>query len=289
MPDDSRGKGTVIPVRRVEAVPAEVTSAVPRSVNPPDGAAERLIKSADRVRDLGEVFTPRRIVDDMLNLLPDEVWSVFPQKTFLEPACGDGNFIVAILERKLDAVAEAWRSGALPAGDTAEALHFHSLAALSSLYGVDISADNVVGATLEHPLGARARTVDAFQGWLQGTTGRSVTSRSRVMQCAVWVASANIVVADMVSASASGAAGSSFDVPLVEYEWNPAKRRVTLTDTSIGQLLNDAESAAGDFQASLFGPEEPVSRPAIAFLDLHKSGRPGHNENPASQRGEAAK
>lgn len=282
MPDDFDGNGTVRPVRRVETVPVQPASAVPRLTNPPDVAGERLIKSADRVRDLGEVFTPRRIVDDMLNLLPDEVWSVFPQGTFLEPACGDGNFMVAILERKLDAVAEAWRRGALPAGDTLQALHFHSLAALSSVYGVDISADNVVGGTLEHPLGARARMVGIYQEWLRQITGRNITTRSRVMKCAAWISATNIVVADMVSA------GSPFDVQLVEYAWEPDRHEVTLTYTSIGQLLNDAELAAGGFQASLFGPEEPASTTPIGFLDLHKTSRTVHNSESVNQSGEGA-
>ena len=203
-------------------MPAEVTSAVPRSVNPPDGAAERLIKSADRVRDLGRSSRPAGSSTTCSTFFL--TGGRFPQKTLLEPACGDGNFIVAILEREtLDAGGrEGVESGALPAGDTAEALHFHSLAALSSLYGVDISADNVVGATLEHPLGARARTVDAL-GWLPGDhwPERHVSGRA---SCSVryGLPSANIVVADMVLRKCQRRRRprpSTFQ--LVEYEGTP--------------------------------------------------------------------
>jgi hypothetical protein len=51
---------------------------------------ERLVKSAERVRDLGEVFTAAATVREMLDLLPDEMWRPHPSPTFLEPACGDG-------------------------------------------------------------------------------------------------------------------------------------------------------------------------------------------------------
>lgn len=61
-----------------------------------EAVVERLVKSAERVRDLAEVFTPAETVDAMLDLLPSAVWSVHPSATFLEPACGDGNFLVAI-------------------------------------------------------------------------------------------------------------------------------------------------------------------------------------------------
>ena len=84
---------------------------------------ESLTKSKARVKELGEVFTPAVLVSEMLDKLPPDCW--LPEKTFLEPSCGTGNFLVQILQRKIDA-------GATP------------LQALSTLYGVDIMKDNVV-------------------------------------------------------------------------------------------------------------------------------------------------
>lgn len=83
---------------------------------------EALIKSKARVKDLGEVFTPKHLVDDMLNALPSEVWE--PGRTFFEPSCGNGNFLVEIARRKL-------QKGQEP------------LSVLSTLYAVDIMEDNV--------------------------------------------------------------------------------------------------------------------------------------------------
>ena len=88
--------------------------------------SEKLIKSKQRVSDFGEGFTPAHIVKDMCDLVPEEMW-VSVDTTFLEPACGTGNFLVEILERKFK-LCQSWEDG---------------LRALKSIYGVDIQADNV--------------------------------------------------------------------------------------------------------------------------------------------------
>lgn len=87
--------------------------------------AEKLIKSKERVKKFAEVFTPAHIVNDMLNLLPEDAF--LPDKTFLEPACGNGNFLVEILRRKLKYCK----------------CDGECLEALSSIYAIDIQADNV--------------------------------------------------------------------------------------------------------------------------------------------------
>lgn len=86
--------------------------------------AEKLIKSKKRVRDFGEVYTPERIVKDMCNLVPADTWTI--ESTFLEPCCGNGNFLAEILKRKLD-MCRNEKDG---------------LKALASIVGIDILADN---------------------------------------------------------------------------------------------------------------------------------------------------
>ncbi len=61
-----------------------------------------LIKSKDRVVDHGEVFTPAWMVEAMLDLVKAETERI--DSRFLEPACGSGNFLVKVLQRKLLAV-----------------------------------------------------------------------------------------------------------------------------------------------------------------------------------------
>jgi hypothetical protein len=96
---------------------------------------EQVVKSRHRVKAYGEVFTPRRMVDRMLDLVREEleVGRDFVDKTFLEPAAGDGNFLVAILRRKLHAIEKRY-----PAEDWPE----ESLFALASIYGIELLKDN---------------------------------------------------------------------------------------------------------------------------------------------------
>lgn len=97
-------------------------------------ASEQLVRSRQRVADHGEVFTPRWLVDDMLDLVKDETERI--DSRFLEPACGSGNFLVPVLERKLAAVQARHGSSDF------EKRHY-ALFALMCVYGIDLLADNV--------------------------------------------------------------------------------------------------------------------------------------------------
>jgi type I restriction-modification system DNA methylase subunit len=81
------------------------------------------MRSEARKKSHGEVFTPMELVEKMLDRLPTEMWAD-PSKTFCDPTCGNGNLLVAVLQRKL------------------KAKHTRRQA-LSSVYGVDIMPDNV--------------------------------------------------------------------------------------------------------------------------------------------------
>ena len=95
--------------------------------------AKSQIKSKERVADHGEVFTNEREVNAMLDLVKDESFNI--ESTFLEPACGDGNFLIAILDRKLKKVEELY-SKYHPDYEK------YSIVALSSIYGVELLQDN---------------------------------------------------------------------------------------------------------------------------------------------------
>jgi len=102
------------------------------------------IKTAERVRDLGEVFTAEREGNARLALLPRNMWRFdnHEQKRFLEPAAGNGNFLVAILSKKLATVTCEYRRG-LNSQRTTGWGDFHTLYAVSSIYGIDICPENV--------------------------------------------------------------------------------------------------------------------------------------------------
>lgn len=93
------------------------------------------IKSKLRVQKHGEVFTPQKIVNKMINIpgIKDACQSL--TKTFLEPSAGEGVFLVAILEKKLERVIKE---------NNDDLLQFenYSLLALTTLYGVELLEDN---------------------------------------------------------------------------------------------------------------------------------------------------
>lgn len=103
------------------------------------------IKSKARVRDQGEVFTAEREVNAMLDLVKHEAERI--ESRFLEPACGDGNFLAPILERKLAVVESRYKKSQTE-------FEVNSLIAIGSIYGVDIMKDNVKDC--------RARLFDIF-------------------------------------------------------------------------------------------------------------------------------
>lgn len=95
---------------------------------------EGQVKSRQRVTDHGEVFTSQREVNAMLDLVKQETERI--DSRFLEPACGNGNFLVEILKRKLAVVENRYSKNQIE-------YERYAILALTSIYGVDILEDNV--------------------------------------------------------------------------------------------------------------------------------------------------
>src|ERR1700741_765122 len=102
-----------------------------RGVGP---SSMNLIKSKRRVADHGEVFTPPWLVEAMLDLVKGETERI--DSRFLEPACGSGNLLVPVLQRKLGAVE-------LKFGKSEFEKRHYSLLALMCIYGIELLADNI--------------------------------------------------------------------------------------------------------------------------------------------------
>lgn len=92
------------------------------------------IKSKKRIVNHGEVFTNKKEVNEMCNLVDSETKRI--ESRFLEPACGDGNFLEEILIRKLNIVKKRYKKSLFD-------YEKMSLLAVSSLYGIDLLNDNV--------------------------------------------------------------------------------------------------------------------------------------------------
>lgn len=92
------------------------------------------VKTKQRVTDHGEVFTDNREVNAMLDLVKQETENI--DSTFLEPACGTGNFLIEILRRKLAVVERKYRK-------VQNDYERYAFAALFSIYGIELLPDNV--------------------------------------------------------------------------------------------------------------------------------------------------
>ncbi len=149
-----------------------------------------LIKSKKRVADHGEVFTPPWLVDRMLDMVKGESDRI--DSRFLEPACGSGNFLVRILQRKLDTVEVKY-------GRFKFDKHIYGLVALASCYGIELLADNIAEC--------RATMLALFGEYM------SVTPDDDAWHAALHMLSLNLIHGDALSMLAADGG------PITFVEW----------------------------------------------------------------------
>ncbi|MET4781083.1 N-6 DNA methylase [Glaciihabitans sp. UYNi722] len=155
-----------------------------------EAAVERLVRSRQRVADHGEVFTPTSLVNDMLDLVKSETERI--DSRFLEPACGSGNFLVPVLERKLAVVKRRYRSSDFETRN-------YALLALMCIYGIELLPDNVIEC--------RARLLSVFSEFVK------VRQEDAFWHAAERVLALGIVQGDALSMT--GASGEHITFP----EW----------------------------------------------------------------------
>lgn len=135
-----------------------------------------LIKSKKRVADHGEVFTPPWLVEKMLDLVKGETERI--DARFLEPACGSGNFLVPILQRKLAAVE-------LKFGKSDFEKRHYALLAVMCAYGIELLPDNIAEC--------RANMLEVFADYL------GLTEADELYRAAFYVLSLNLVHGDAMT------------------------------------------------------------------------------------------
>jgi hypothetical protein len=129
-----------------------------------------LVKSKQRVADHGEVFTPAWMVEAMLDLVKGETERI--DSRFLETACGDGNFLVQVLRRKLAAVE-------LKYGKSDFERRNYALLALMCIYGIELLPDNIAEC--------RANLLEIFAEYLH------LAPTDELYRAAFYVLSQNLV------------------------------------------------------------------------------------------------
>ena len=94
-------------------------------------------RSKNRIRDFGEVFTPEKYVNQMLDMLDKSVWTD-TNTVFYEPTCGHGNFVEVVVKRRLDAFLKQANKQKI------EKAHFYAVAnTLNNLWAIDIDSKNI--------------------------------------------------------------------------------------------------------------------------------------------------
>ena len=194
------------------------------------------IKSKERVAAHGEVFTAEREVNAMLDLVKQETERI--DSRFLEPACGTGNFLVKILERKLDMVKKKYRRSPLD-------YEKNSILALSSIYGVDVLSDNATAC--------RERLYKIWNKAYKSVCKKDVNLD--VQKSADFILQRNIVCGNALSLKRVDETGCDTAEPIVFSEWAFVMgSKMQRKDYTFDELLRLEESTSKPTDAN--GPSD---------------------------------
>jgi hypothetical protein len=207
---------------------------------------ESQVVSKKRVADHGEVYTSKREVHAMLDLVKQETDRIEPR--FLEPACGQGNFLTEILGRKLTVVESRYGRSQLD-------YERNAVLAVSSLYGIDILQDNV--------LECRQRLFDIFEQRYARRFKEAAKDECR--KAVRYILQRNIICGDALTLRTGVGHNSQ---PIVFSEWSPVngsmlKRR----DFTFHSLLAHAAQKAIDRNFPISARFPPVKNKFADALD----------------------
>lgn len=216
---------------------------------------EEQVKSKKRVTDHGEVFTSEREVNAMLDLVKQETERI--ESRFLEPACGNGNFLIEVLKRKLEVVGGRYKNSQLE-------WERYAVTAVSSIYGVDILEDNVAEC--------RERLFLIFDKIYTKTFKNLATNECR--NTIGFLLSKNILWGDALSLKTPDEEAK----PIIFSEWSPINGSLIKRRDFMLAFLLSQEKKTG-LQMSMFSddkndtyiPEPIIEFPPTHFLKLHEA------------------
>ena len=195
-----------------------------------------LVKSKQRVADHGEVFTPEWMVEAMLDLVKGETERI--DSRFLEPACGDGNFLVPVLRRKLAAVE-------LKYGRSDFERRHYALLGLMCVYGIELLPDNIAEC--------RANLLEIYADYL------NLDPSDDLYRAAFFVLSQNLVHGDATKMRGTD------DSPILFAEWGYlGKGRFQRRDFRFDSLTLSSAFSAEDSLFAQLGKHE-IFTPAKSY------------------------
>ena len=206
------------------------------------------IKSKKRVADHGEVFTHEREVNAMLDLVKQETERI--DSRFLEPACGSGNFLAEVLQRKLNIVTKKYKKIQLE-------FERYAVLAISSIYGVELLPDNAQEC--------RDRLLGIFTRVYENIYKNKINGE--VINSADYLLSKNIICGDAITLL------DNKGEPIVFSEWsavngNQLKRR----DYTLSHLLecapHDNFCLFSEAKEDIYNPKPVAEFPLVNFLKI---------------------
>ncbi|MDP1660109.1 MAG: SAM-dependent DNA methyltransferase [Methylotenera sp.] len=211
------------------------------------------VVSKQRVSDHGEVYTHPREVNAMLDLVRQETERI--DSTFLEPACGTGNFLVEILSRKLAVVKSRYAKSQLE-------YERYAVLAVSSIYGVDILADNVAAC--------QQRLLDTFNE--QYTALYKAACNPACLNTVRYILSRNILHGDALTLKTVGDEHTPAK-PIVFSEWSAVngsqiKRRDFVYADLVDRASHREMPLFSDLDEEAYIPEPIKDYPLTHFLEL---------------------
>lgn len=219
-----------------------------------DQGVTKQVKSKQRVADHGEVFTAEREVKAMCDLVKTETERI--DSRFLEPACGDGNFLAEILSRKLAVVKKKYKKFPMD-------YEKYSVLAVSSIYGVDILSDNCEAC--------RERLYQIWDKEYKAVCKKEVNEDCR--RSVRFILSRNIVCGNALSLMCVDENQQDTGEPIVFSEWAfVTGYQLQRSDYTFAKLMQGDDEARDLFsrkkhqkseeQLTLFDAAEPTERPS---------------------------
>src|SRR5699024_8969262 len=213
---------------------------------------KEIIKCKTRVQKHGEVFTPKRIVNKMLDIPEIKEACENLTATFLEPSSGEGAFLVVILKQKLKMVSEKYNHDLIQYEN-------YSLLVLTTLYGIELLEDNAQTCVMN----MFQQYYDKYKKQVEHHNGEL---KKKVINSAKKIISLNIVNGNFLTRK------SIDGNPLVFSEWQPIKMRKTIknikiqrTEYTLDEIYGSVEKENG--QAINNAIQQPMQLDLFDFLE----------------------
>ena len=197
---------------------------------------ENQVKSKERVAEFGEVYTSEREVNSMLDLVKQETERL--DSRFLEPACGDGNFLIEVLNRKLEVLVKNHKKNQYE-------FEKNSVVVVGSIYGVDILEDNAQIARDR----LYNKYVETYKKLYKGSVNKNLILSVK------FIIDSNIIHGDALTLKQVDS-----DMPVIFSEWGAFNNKIKRRDFTLADLISYSPFERGTLFSDL-GDEVNIPEP----------------------------